>query len=362
MHAALENLIPDKISLYRLIVIVVSITAIAIGCLYILSPFIPAILVATILALSAWPAFSWLETKLNHRTTLAAALMTVSLATCFLIPLVFLGVSMRTDFVKLRMQLIDNWQGTMTQAPTWLTDIPMIGPFIGTEWTAYARNEQSMIDALHINAGWIYGQILHYASSIGHGILDLSLGVLIAFFFFRHGLQTAQLVQSLIDKFGGRWGQHLLIVSKNTMIGVVYGILGTALAQGLLAAIGFWVADVPGAAFLGFLTVVLSFVPGGFPLIFIPVTLWLAHNGSIGMAIFMGIWGTAIICVMDFVVRPYFISLGSSLPLLLVLLGVFGGLIAFGFIGIFIGPTLLAVAYALVTELGKADKQAVLQS
>lgn len=71
------------------------------------------------------------------------------------------------------------------------------------------------------------------------------------------------------------------------------------------------------------------------------------------------IWGTAIIGMMDFVVRPYFISLGNSLPLLLVLLGVFGGIIAFGFIGLFIGPTLLAVAYALLTELGKVEKQMI---
>jgi predicted PurR-regulated permease PerM len=351
----------DKVSFYRLLVVIVSITAILSGCIYILSPFIPAILLATILTLSAWPAFAWLDRQLGHRTTLAATIMTIVLATCFIVPLIFLASSMTDDFAKLASEAMSSLGGDLTKAPSWVISLPVVGPFLDELWGTYVKDKETIITALQHNAGPLSQIVLRYGTSIGHGILDLSLGVVIAFFFFRHGTQTAHLLESLIDKFGGEWGQNLLMVSKNTMIGVVYGILGTALVQGLLATIGFWIAHVPGAAFLGFLTIILSFIPGGFPIMFIPVTIWLVHNGQVGMGIFMAVWGTVILCVMDFIVRPYFISLGSSLPLLLVLLGVFGGLIAFGFIGIFIGPTLLAVAYALITELGKAEKQAIQQ-
>jgi predicted PurR-regulated permease PerM len=104
---------------------------------------------------------------------------------------------------------------------------------------------------------------------------------------------------------------------------------------------------------LGIVTFLLSLIPMGPPLVWIPATAWLAWKGEYGMAVFLGIWGTFIISGVDNVLKPYLISRGGNLPLVIVLLGVFGGLIAFGFIGLFIGPTLLAVAYSLLTDWSK---------
>jgi len=129
---------------------------------------------------------------------------------------------------------------------------------------------------------------------------------------------------------------------------VVYGIVGTAIAQGLVAFIGFLIAGVPGAALLGFLTFLLSMVPVGPPLIWAGAVIWLAFKSSTGWAIFMVIWGFFVISGIDNVIKPLLISRGSSLPFVLVMLGVFGGVFAFGFVGIFLGPTLLAVGYSLV--------------
>ena len=134
------------------------------------------------------------------------------------------------------------------------------------------------------------------------------------------------------------------------MIGVVYGILGTALAQGALAAFGLWLAGVPGALFLGLLTTLLSFVPFGPPAVWLPSTIYLFSIDRIEWGIFMGLWGLLVVSTVDNIIRPYFISLGSALPLLLVYLGVLGGIIAFGFLGLFIGPTLLAIAYTIIRE------------
>ena len=131
---------------------------------------------------------------------------------------------------------------------------------------------------------------------------------------------------------------------------VVNGVIGTAAAQALLALIGFLIAGVPGALVLGLATFLLSLIPMGPPLIWIPATAWLVWKGDYGMAIFLGIWGTLIISGVDNVLKPYLISRGGNLPLVIVLLGVFGGLIAFGFIGLFIGPTLLAIAYSLLVD------------
>jgi predicted PurR-regulated permease PerM len=136
---------------------------------------------------------------------------------------------------------------------------------------------------------------------------------------------------------------------------VVNGVIGTAAAQAVLALIGFLIAGVPGALVLGIVTFLLSLIPMGPPLVWIPATAWLAWKGEYGMAVFLGCWGTFIISGVDNVLKPYLISRGGNLPLVIVLLGVFGGLIAFGFIGLFIGPTLLAVAYSLLTDWSKSQ-------
>jgi predicted PurR-regulated permease PerM len=141
------------------------------------------------------------------------------------------------------------------------------------------------------------------------------------------------------------------------MIGVVYGMLGTALAQATVAGIGFWIAGVPGPVFLALLTFLLSPAPIGPPLIWVPAAVWLFLHHHTGMGIFLALWGICGISMIDNVIRPYFISRGSKMPFSLMLLGVFGGIISFGFIGIFIGPTVLSVIYTLLMEWsrGKPD-------
>src|SRR5438045_5453912 len=142
---------------------------------------------------------------------------------------------------------------------------------------------------------------------------------------------------------------HLLEIAGNTVRGVVYGILGTGLVQAVMAGIGFFIAGVPGAALLALLTFFLSVVPVGPPLVWIPAALWLFHQGSTGWGIFMLVWGMLVSSV-DNVVKPWLISQGSDLQFLLILFGFLGGPLMFGFIGVFIGPTLLAVGYRLFTE------------
>ena len=144
-----------------------------------------------------------------------------------------------------------------------------------------------------------------------------------------------------------------MFVSVERPIGVVYGILGTALAQGVVAGIGFLIAGVPGAALLGLLTFFLSVVPVGPPMIWIPAAIWLFVQGSTGWAIFLGLWGVFVVSMVDNVLKPMIISHGSHLPFMLVLLGVLGGVAAFGFVGIFLGPTLLAVGYRMVKTVRK---------
>jgi predicted PurR-regulated permease PerM len=152
------------------------------------------------------------------------------------------------------------------------------------------------------------------------------------------------------QRIAGDRGMHLASVAATTVRGVVLGILGTALVQGVVAAIGFWIAGIQAAPLLGLLTFVASPVPVGPPLIWVPAGAWLIYDGHTGWGIFVLLWGTFAVSTIDNVIKPLIISRGVDLPFVFVLLGVLGGVIAFGFIGVFLGPVLLAVGYALLME------------
>jgi predicted PurR-regulated permease PerM len=170
------------------------------------------------------------------------------------------------------------------------------------------------------------------------------------FLFYRNGESAARRLAFTLNQIGGARGSHLLEVAGTTMRAVVYGVLGTALLQGVLAGAGFMIADVPGAALLGFFTFVVAVLPGGPLLVAAPAIFWLYHRGSGGWAIFIVVW-MAIVGSLDHVVRPVLIARGGSdTPLVLIIFGVLGGAMAFGLVGLFLGPTLLAVGYKLFDE------------
>lgn len=348
--------IKDKSQIYQLIVAISAVTLIIVGCLIILSPFFPAILVATILTLSTWPAFEWMTKRLQGRVALAAGLMTLVLAACFIAPLIIIGTSASDNFGQTYNAIQQSLQGDTGQVAGWLKEIPVVGEKAAKHWMELTSDKQRMQTVLQEYAGPMSQTLLSLGKTIGYGLLDLTIGVIVSYFFFRHGTRVAVRIRALILTFGGERGEHLLDISKKTLIGVVYGILGTALAQGALAAFGFWVSGVPGASFLGLLTFFLSFIPMGPPIIWVPAAIWLISEGNTGWGIFLLAWGTIIISAIDNVMKPYFISIGSNLPFILVMFGIGGGALAYGFIGIFIGPTLLALAYTLVLEWSNSRK------
>jgi len=347
----------DRITIYRMLVVISAIAAIGIMSVIVIAPFIPAMLLAIIFTLSAWPAYSWLEQRLNGRRGLAASLMTLILAVCFILPLACLASSLAENFTWISTNILDALNNPPKEAPEWLATLPQVGPMIASKWQEYIEDTSALSALMMEQTAPATKTVVSIAATVGRGAVDLTLGVIIAFFLFRHGVEVASRLTVLIDKFLGPRGQHLLRVSKNTMIGVVYGMMGTAVAQGTLSAIGFAIAGVPAPVFLGFATFILSFLPMGAPLIWVPAAVWLFASGFTGMGIFMALWGLVLISSIDNVIRPYFISLGSNLPLLVTLLGVFGGIIAFGFIGLFIGPTLLAVAYTLIIEWSQTNRE-----
>jgi predicted PurR-regulated permease PerM len=156
------------------------------------------------------------------------------------------------------------------------------------------------------------------------------------------------LYEGMVRLAGKEHGERILLIAQNAVRGVVYGLLGTALAQGAVAFVGFVIAGVPGAVVLGAITFILSLVPMGPVLVWGSAAAWLYFSGSLGWAIFMVVWGAAVISSVDNFVKPILMSRAGGLSMLLVVLGVFGGALAFGFIGLFVGPALLAIGWSIM--------------
>ncbi len=341
----------DKTQLYRIVAGVFGVAAILAGCLVVLAPFFPAILLATILALSAWPAFAWLERRLQGRTAVAALLATLILVAGFIVPLVVIGSSVADNVNTLYQTILRSMEGDATgRIAGLLSKIPHVGEDLGAWWGHLVLDRARISALLATHGGRVSQILLAVGVSIGQGVVDLSLGVLIAYFFFRHGARVAEHARVLIQNFGGERGERLLSVSHKTLIGVVYGMTGTALLQGAVGAMGFSLSGIPAASLLGLLTFFASFVPGGPALVWVPAVLWLFNGGETGWAIFLALWGALVVGSIDNFVRPWFVSRGVNLPFILVFLGLVGGVFSFGFIGLFIGPTILALAWALVLE------------
>jgi predicted PurR-regulated permease PerM len=190
--------------------------------------------------------------------------------------------------------------------------------------------------------------LLAMGAGVGQGLVQILIALFVAFFFYRDGDRVKRLLAEGMDRLAGpEHGALLVTTAVNAVKGVVYGLLGTAFAQAAVALVGFLIAGVPGALLLAALTFVLSLVPMGPVLIWGGAAAWLFMQDQTGWAIFMVIYGIAVISSVDNFVKPILMSRAGNLSMLLVVLGVFGGAIAFGFIGLFVGPALLAVTWNL---------------
>jgi predicted PurR-regulated permease PerM len=319
------------------------------GCILILLPFASALLWAVVLSYSSWPLYRRLANVVGGRRTLAAFLMALAMCCVILLPFVVVGATL-ADGVNQLTSATRRWMDAGPPAPPdWLAGLPGVGPKAAEHWRSLAADSSPLVASAKRFIAPVSGWFLQVGLALGRGLLELALSILIAFFFFRDGAGAAERLSNAVERIAGEQGKRLLEVAGNTVRGVVYGILGTAFVQAAMAGFGFLVAGVPGAGVLALLTFFLSVVPLGPPLIFVPAALWLFHQGSTGWGVFMLIWGAAISTVDNFV-KPWLIGRESAMPFLLILFGVLGGAFTFGFIGVFIGPTLLAVGYRLVNE------------
>jgi predicted PurR-regulated permease PerM len=323
---------------------------IAIGCVLVLMPFFSAILWAGILVFTTWPVFERLRAHLRLRHGAAAGLMVALTAVGVVLPLALAAPGSASEVNKLRALLEEALRAGLPGAPGWLADVPVVGTTLSGLWNRWVEDLSVLGEALRPYFGIIAEGGFSLLLGIAQGVLLFVLALFIAFFFYVYGEPIAARLESILRRIAGERADRLIVVTGATVRGTVYGILGTAVVQGILTAFGLWVSGVPRAVLLGAVAGFLAVLPVGAPLVWIPASLWLLSTGHVAWGIFLAVYGVVAVSGADSVIRPWFIARGAQLPFLLTVLGVLGGAIAFGLLGIFLGPVLLGVGFTLVNE------------
>jgi predicted PurR-regulated permease PerM len=333
---------------------------IGIGCILVLYPFFSALLWAAILVFTTWPVCEWLHQHVRLRRGAAAGIMVAMTAVVLVLPLALAAPGGANDVNHLRGVIEDALRAGLPGAPDWVFDIPLVGPTLDALWNRWAADISVMVEALRPYFGIVLEGGLGLLLGLANGVLMFVLALFIAFFLYLYGGPIAARLRVILQRIAGGRAQRLIDVTTATVRGVVYGILLTAIVQGMLTAFGLWLSGVPRPVLLGAVAGFLSVLPIGAPVVWIPASLWLMSSGHLGWGIFLATYGVVAVSGADSVIRPWFIARGAQLPFLLTVLGVLGGALAFGLLGIFLGPALLGVAYTLINEWAEADAKDIL--
>jgi predicted PurR-regulated permease PerM len=316
------------------------------GIFLVLQPFLSALLVAGVIAIATWPLYQRLHDSLGRRATWSATLMMLLIVVLVVIPIAFLAAAAAEQLPGL-FETVKSWFAGGLQVPEQLKSIPVIGDRIYDQLTV-VLHDKDQLTAIAERMLEPAGRLSVAAvRTLGDGILQLVLVTFIVFFYYRDGHRFAEVIGRIAGRISGDMSTEVLDVVVGTTRSVFIGIAGTAAAQAVVAFIGFLIAGVPGAFLLSVGTFVLSVVPMGPVLLWGGAAVWLYLQGETGWAIFMIAWGALVISSIDNFVKPLLIARGSTLSLALIFLGVLGGVFAFGFIGVILGPVLLALGVAL---------------
>ncbi|WP_367025153.1 AI-2E family transporter [Methylococcus sp. ANG] len=317
------------------------------ACIKIVAPFTGALIWSTIIAVATWPVFEHLARRLGGRAGVAATLITFAILLVIAMPVALL-INSLAEHVQDVLHITEDVSSLrLPGPPEWVNRIPLVGPEIESRWLAAVENLETTLTKIRPwigkAAAWTVNQGAHLTLSL----LEFLLATVLAGFLFVHGKSLAGLLERFASAIAGESGASLVHTAGLTIRSVTIGVMGTALIQSVLTALGLLAAGVPGALLLWFASFLLATLQLGTALVWIPAAIWLEIQDQTGWMIFLVIWGLFVNTIDNFI-KPYLIAQGSGTPLAIVFLGVIGGMLAWGFIGIFIGSTLLAVSHALL--------------
>ncbi len=326
-----------------------AIALLAVATFWVLRPFLPAIVWAAMIVVATWPMMQLIETRVGRRRWIAITAMTLLLLLVFAIPL-FLAIA---TIVENADRLV-GWfrvvaDGGLPLPPPWVERIPLAGAPLAQAWHELATGGRGGIVArLAPHVGEVVKWFAGLAGNVGLTTVQFVLTLGIAVVMYASGESAAQFVVRFARRLAGARGDQAITLAGQAIRAVALGVVGTALVQTALAGIGLAASGVPFAGLLTAIAFMLCIAQIGALPILLPAAGWAFWQGATGWGVFLVVW-SVVVASMDNVLRPWLIQRGAKLPLLLIFAGVIGGLLAFGLVGLFLGPVVLAVTYKLLT-------------
>lgn len=315
----------------------------------VLQPFIVPLIWGGILAYVSWPLNLRVLRMVRGRSTVAALITTLIVTCIIVVPLVWLVLLLRTEAMT-AYGAVQTFLATHPSLPPALRDLPWIG-----------AQAQELLDQLAADPTALRGQFLvlmeessvevsRLIGGVGRNVAKLFFAVLSMFFLLRDGPRILREARAILEGILGPRVHDYLDAVGSTTQAVVYALMLGALTQGAAAGLGYWIFGVQAPVLMGAVTVLIALIPFGAPLVWGSLAIWMLVRGDLWNGFGLILWGLLLVSWVDNIVRPLVISNATRMPFLLVVFGVLGGVLAFGLVGLFIGPVLLAVSLAIWRE------------
>jgi predicted PurR-regulated permease PerM len=348
----------QRSELGRITLSVLFIGGLIVGSLWVLAPFLAAFIWATMIVVATWPIMRRLEGAFGGRRAPAVTVMSLGLLAILIVPL---GVALQaifghTDELVALLERLPTMH--LPAAPAWLGNVPLAGERLLATWSHLAGEGMADLVAqvqphARAAAAWFAQQ----AGSFALLVVQFVLIVILAAVLYAGGESWAGWIRRFGRKLADEQGDRMVVLAGQAIRSVALGVVVTALVQSGLGGIGLAIAGVPFAGVLTAIMLVLCIAQVGPILVLLGATAWAYHSLGAGWGTFLLGW-SLVVGLMDNVLRPVLIRRGADLPMLLIFAGVIGGLVAFGIVGIFVGPVVLAVAYTLLNNWVSAEPQA----
>ncbi len=334
---------------FKRVIVAAALVGILLLTYMVLQPFLVPIIWAAILAYVTWPLHIRISRVIRRRQTLAALVTTLLVALLLVVPIIWLLFTLQIEAMKAYRE-VQQLLATNPVLPQVLRDLPLVGIWLTERWAELVADPGSLKTSFQQWMSSSADQVSGVVGGVGRNVAKLFIALFAMFFFLRDGARFFSQLRSVLEGMLGLRVRDYLKAVGDTTQAVVYALVLAALAQGLVAGIGYALAGLSAPIFLGALTAMVALIPFATPLMWVSLSTWLIVTGSVGSGIFLLIWGAALVSTVDNVVRPLVISSATAMPFVLVVFGVLGGVIAFGLVGLFIGPVVLAVSLALWRE------------
>lgn len=334
----------------RQILFALFVVSLCIGVWVVLSPFFTSIIWACTLAYVSWPAYIWLSNKLAKRDSVAALIMTLIIAATAITPLLWLFTVLKIEISEASFALSAKIANGSLTLPKFIGDLPIVGADISTWFNNSLANPAEFKTEIHnllLNAD---RKLIDVIGGIGRNLANMAFALIALFFAYKGGFNFMTESERIIESMLGVRARSYFQAAGDATRGVVYGIVLTAIAQGIVAGLGYWMIGLEAPMMLAAITALFAMIPFATPIFWGSISLWLLITGNNIAAIELFLWGIFAISWVDNIVRPIILAKNVKIPFILAFFGVLGGLSAFGFIGLFLGPVILAVAFAVWQE------------